>query len=307
MNDIRILTSGRLADEFYDLIKTEYPTIEVIKSDRNEVSELLPQVNAIAGFNFLSGQDLSHIKWIHSFGAGVDSFLSLELPEDTILTRTTGDMGIRIGEFCLAYLLAEIKSLFEIKQNQDQGIWEQQSTLDLNRLNVLILGTGSIGQGVAKVLKPLANTVNGVNTSNKSFEVFDKVHSWDSIKNPDDVDAVINTLPATEVTDSIVDGKFLSQFQNIIFINVGRGETVNDQELLDSISRGHVSKAILDVFRTEPLPKNSPFWQNHRIITSPHQSGITSIEDVQESFRLAYTAIEKGEKNHLFVDRAKGY
>ncbi len=307
--EYRMLTYGRLAEDFEAHVKSSYPEILITKAtSKSEIKSILPDVNAIAGFNFLTDEDVSGIKWIHAFGAGVDSYLKLEsLDPNTTITRTTGDLGKQMGEFCLTYILAEIRSIFTTYENQKIATWKQIPARSLADLNVLILGTGSIGQGIAQQLNGLVNKIIGLNRSGTSAAQFHDTYNWDSISQIQDIHVVISALPSTTETSSILDTAFFKLFNAVIFINVGRGDAVDENVLIEAINSGHVNNAILDVFPEEPLPKESNLWTNDRVLISPHQSGLTTIDDVTSCFKLAFNAMKRDERNNLFVDQEKGY
>ena len=307
--DYQILTSGRLSEQFVDFIRSEYPCFSVVRAEsQDEVNTLLPTANAIAGFNFITVEDISHIKWIHAFGAGVDSYLAIPtLESSTIITRTTGDLGRKMGEFCLAQILAELKSLFPLYENQRGKSWNQIPTNNLFDQKVLVLGTGSIGVGIAQQLQGHVKKITGLNRSKKPVDSFDETVSWDMIGDQQDFDIVVNTLPSTAATSAFLNEDFFKNFKNIIFVNVGRGDSVDENGLLRSIDLGHVRRAILDVFSIEPLPSGSPLWTNQNVTISPHQSGLTTIDDVASCFRLVYDALQQETTNDLFIDIKRGY
>ncbi len=267
----------------------------------------LQTVDAIAGFNFLPlNADVSHIRWIHSFGAGVDSFMQLEkLSKHTILTRSSGNMGDKIGMFCLAYLIAHTKGLLKVYENQKERKWSQIPTVDAKTLNVLILGTGTIGTGVARQLAPFANSITGLDNSGMTKAFFDQISTWESI--PSDIQVVINTLPSTPQTIGRLNEPFFKLFNSALFINVGRGDAVVEEDLILALERNWLQEAVLDVFETEPLPSDSSLWTHPKILISPHQSGITSADDLKMSFRSVYEAIGRGKRNELFVELDKHY
>ncbi|MEP5611467.1 MAG: NAD(P)-dependent oxidoreductase, partial [Cyclobacteriaceae bacterium] len=218
--EYRILTSGRLSGKFYDFIKVDFPSVEILKAEGRDIKSLLPEVNAIAGFNFIIDEDISHIKWVHAFGAGVDSYLRIpSLSHETIITRTTGDLGRKMGEFCLAQILAELKSLFPIYENQRSKSWNQIPTSNLYDQKVLVLGTGSIGEAIARQLGGQVKKIVGLNRSQRSVKSFDEIRNWDTLGDLSDVDVVIAALPSTRETSSSLDGNFFKKFNNAIFIN----------------------------------------------------------------------------------------
>ncbi|MEP1097408.1 MAG: D-2-hydroxyacid dehydrogenase [Cyclobacteriaceae bacterium] len=305
----RILTSGRLSSEFCDFVKNEYPDFSIVRAEsKDEILSLLPTADVLAGFNFLKGEDISHIKWIHAFGAGVDSYLKIpSLKQETTITRTTGALGSKMGEFCLSQILAEIKSLFPIYENQKRSIWKQIPTANLFDQEVLILGTGSIGSGIAKRLNGQVKKIIGLNRSQRPVESFDEIRTWVSLGDLSNIDVVIGALPSTSETSSVLGDDFFKKLNNVIFINVGRGDSVDEEALVKGIESGRVRRAILDVFAVEPLPKNSPLWSNESVTISPHQSGLTTIEDVGSSFQRSYEAIKNGKRNELFINTEKEY
>lgn len=306
--EYRILTSGRLADQFYKFVKANFPSIQVLKAAKQEIKSLLPEVNAIAGFNFLTEEDISHIKWIHAFGAGVDSYLRIpSLSRDTVITRTTGDLGRKMGEFCLAQILAELKSLFPLYENQRSKSWNQIPTSNLYDQKVLVLGTGSIGRGIAQQLQGHVKKIIGLNRSNSPVDSFDEIVTWETLGEQQDINVVIGALPSTSKTSTVLNADFFKKFENVIFINVGRGDSVDETGLLKSIELGHIRRAVLDVFSTEPLPAKSPLWINPKVTISPHQSGLTTIDDVAPCFKIAYQTMNEGTTNDLFIDREKEY
>lgn len=306
----KVLTNGKLATEFAASVNQHYADIEVLLArSQREVKLLLPKANAIAGFNFLGDENVSHLKWIHSFGAGVDAFFTNKsLAEEVVLTRTTGKLGVKIGEFCLSYLLADLRALLPTYGNQKEAHWEQLPTQNLYDKTILILGTGSIGSGIAQIMKGLCKQLVGLNSTGSSNELFDQVHDWESYKQiAKNVDIVVSALPSTEKTNAILNADFFAHFRRVLFINVGRGNALKEEVLLHSLHNGEVRRAVLDVFETEPLPKSSKLWSHEQVLVSPHQSGITSIDEVLECFGRAYEALKRGCSNELFVDIGKGY
>lgn len=166
MNSYRFATTGRLGQEFKSMIDNDYPAWHCTFFDNHKTLEAqLHNFNAFAGFSIPENIDISHIQWIHSFGAGVDFFTNQQLPSGVLLTRTAGDMGLRMAEYCLAYMLHEFKSIGVVHQHQQRKEWTPLLLKGLNTANVLIFGTGNIGSAVAQILQPLVKGVDGVNRS----------------------------------------------------------------------------------------------------------------------------------------------
>ena len=308
MTQFRFVTIGKLSEEFSNHVRGTYPELEIKRAnDKNELLRLLPESNAYAGFCELGNADVAHLKWIHSFGAGVDLFLkNMSIVQNKILiSRTSGQMGRQMGEYCLAHVLNWYQEIKIFDSAQKEGKWNQISTRRLFESNVLILGTGNIGSEIAKVLRPLVNSITGVNGRGQSQDDFYAAITIGDVSN--NYDVVINCLPETDVTKGLLGISFFEQFEGCIFINTGRGSAVVSTDLIQSLNKGHLSAAVLDVFEKEPLDKQSELWKHPFITITPHVSGVTTIEDVMSSFASAYQSMKEETQDKSFVKYDKGY
>lgn len=308
MNPYRFATTGRLGQEFKSLIDSHYPAFYCTYFETQEaLADQLHNYNAFAGFGLQTDIDISHMQWIHSFGAGVDAFMQLPLPEDILLTRTTGNMGTRMAEYCLAYMLFAFKSIDEVNQNQQQQKWAPFLLKDLNTAKVLIFGTGNIGSSIAQVLQPLVNKVDGVNRSGTHAEGLHEIYQLTKPINFGQYAIIINTLPNTPETKGLFDEQLFAACNGSLFINVGRGSAVVQHDLLQALDEGNITKAVLDVFEEEPLSPSSPLWSYPGVVVTPHHASKTTADDVASSFKRIIEAIKAGSTNDLFVDVSRGY
>ncbi|MBK6264728.1 hypothetical protein JKA74_06740 [Marivirga sp. S37H4] len=310
MNKKTLLTSGKLSKEFKGFIDKNYKEIKCLQTNNpDEIAEILPEADFVAGFNFLEGHNISHLKWIHSFGAGVDSFLKLPIKENCHLSKTTGKMGKRMAEYCLAFVLEDLKQLLTIHENQQNKKWSTPKQRYLFQQNVYILGTGYVGTEIAKLFNPLTTNVTGVNSGSSHASVFDQCYKWDDLKKvgiPDN-SIIINTLPLTAKTINLLDKDFFENLRNCMLVNIGRAGTIKETDLITALSNHNIRKAILDVFNEEPLSHNSPLWHHSGCIVTPHLAGPTSIEDVTESFTIAYNDMKRGRVGSQFVNKLREY
>jgi phosphoglycerate dehydrogenase-like enzyme len=310
MSKKNILTYGHLAEGFQTFIAEEYPELNcLLAKDKQEVNTLLPESHYVAGFNFLNKMDIGHLEWVHSFGAGVESFMNLDLPKNCALTKTKGKMGQRMSEYCLTYILQDLNRTDLYKINQSTKTWDQVVPKSLSKQSVIFFGTGNISTDIAQVLQPMVKNIVGINTSGKNKEFFDVCISFDKLDmgSLEANSIIINTLPATNNTKDLFNKNFFSEVKNILFINIGRGNSVNEEDLIEALDQKHLRQAVLDVFKQEPLPVESPLWDHPQCIVTPHISGITLLEDIKQSFKLAYEAIKTGEESKLIVNTEKGY
>ena len=305
----KVLTTGRLGKEFRDTIRNDKEHIEVLYTDEPSPADIAG-ADCLACFSVPDKVYISGIKWIHSFGAGADSFLRRnDFNPKITLTRTVGRLGLRMGEFCLCHILNFFQNTFRLYENKRVKKWETDYPVSLKEKTVLILGAGEMAKGIARLLHPFQTEVIGVNTSgSKTDNAFSTCIKFADVKSvASRVSCIVNTLPLSQYTEGLLNKQFFGQFQQSLFINVGRGKSVVAEDLISSLESSNVAYAVLDVFADEPLPVGSPLWEHPDIFISPHQSALTDIHDIVESFYEAYRLMQSGKRNYLFVDIERGY
>jgi len=313
MTSYQFATYGRLSTAFKSFIEHHYSdriTCDVFENEE-DLRQALPEYNAFAGFRLPAQSPVRKLQWIHSFGAGVDAFLEYKASYDTQLrlTRSVGNMGTRMAEYCLAYLLYDLKDIATCQQQQQQSLWQPLSLTDLFEQNVVVLGTGEIGESIIELIKPLCHRVVGVNRSGKHARLTAAIWRWEELLAQDlkNIDVVINTLPDTEQTKGIINVSLLEKLDNALLINVGRGRSLHIEALRKALTQDWLRLAVLDVFEEEPLPASCDLWSNERVIITPHHASRTTAEDVEESFQEVYDAILHQKPSSLIVDINRGY
>ena len=119
---------------------------------------------------------------------------------------------------------------------------------------------------------------------------------------------LVNLLPLTPQTENLLNRDTLSQLQTGAYlINIARGRHVVDEDLLSLLDSGQMAGATLDVFRTEPLPAEHPFWRHPRVTVTPHIAGRTVLQDTVQQIVAKIQTLQKGEPIEGLVDRARGY
>ncbi len=275
-----------------------------------ELSESdLRWADALAAFNLKGDLDYSHLKWVHSLGAGVDRFLYQKpWPENVLLTRTVCSFGQRIAEYCLSYILKDLQFHDEFHARQREKNWQPMTPKMLGEQKVIIYGTGEIGQETAKSLSQFGVEVYGVSLSGKPKEYFKEVLMVDShFGKLSEVDYLINTMPLTEQTAGFFDERVFEQVNDAGFINVGRGASVNEGALLSALNRKQLRFAVLDVFAVEPLPSEHPLWNHSGVVITPHISAVTTPEEGAACFLDTLRKLEERKPLGNVVDWNKGY
>ncbi|WP_208588792.1 D-2-hydroxyacid dehydrogenase [Gracilibacillus suaedae] len=271
--------------------------------------EDLDWADAFVSFKTRASYDYSKVKWVHSLGAGVDSFLFKKKWNDhVILTRTICSFGERISEYCLSYILKDLQYHDQFFHQKAEKDWRPITPKMLNESKVMIYGTGEIGQKIAQVLSFFGVEVYGVSWSGKQKEFLKKVYTVDThFALLNEMNYLINTLPLTEKTEHLFNKGIFSDLWSVGFINVGRGESVNELDLLQALDTGHVRFAVLDVFQAEPLPQVNPLWEHPNTMMTPHISAVTTAKEAVECFVDTLENIEKNRPLPNKVDVRKGF
>ena len=172
-----------------------------------------------------------------------------------------------------------------------------------------VLGLGVLGQRVAQSLAAFDFPVRGWSRSPRS------VPGVECFAGPEQFDAflaatcvLVNLLPLTRETENILDRRTLGKLRpGGYVINVARGAHLVDADLMAMLDSGHLAGAALDVFRTEPLPADHPFWQHPKVVVTPHTSARTLREESIAQIAGKIRALQRGEPIAGVVDRKKGY
>lgn len=222
----------------------------------------------------------SQLKWVQSISAGVDTLPLAEFQARGILVSNgSGIHSESITDHVIGVLYMYTRQLFRAQQAQ---LTHQWADLDggfkqLSELTVTIVGTGQIGTFLARRLQALGVTVLGINRTGHDQEPFTQTAALSKLHEITKTsDIVINILPLTSATTALYDHHFFAQFKpDAAFINVGRGESVVETDLIAALKQKQLAFAALDVTKTEPLPSDSPLWSVDNLLITPHISGYT--------------------------------
>jgi len=306
---MKIITHGKFGKELAEHYKNN--RIENLQIDYldNLTQEIIDQYDGWAAFSPPKNLEISHIKWIHSFAAGVDNYTRrTDLNPELILTKSVGDMARKMAEYCLAQIMLNAQNCLKLYDNQRSSSWLRYPPKMLRGEVVALLGTGFMAKGIADLLRAIGMKTTGINRNGNDSDNFDLTFSFAEFKkNPPAISYLISTLPSTPNNYHLLDDSFFGKFQKIHFINCGRGDVVDEDALLSALERGNISLASLDVFEQEPLAHESKLWNHPKIIISPHQASLTSCQDVLESFAIALEAVLNNQKCELKIDLKLGY
>lgn len=223
----------------------------------------------------LSIMKAPQLKWLHTFSAGVDSPFFIQLMERGVrLTNSSGATASPIAQTAILYMLALSRNVRAWFTHQDNKQWQRHDFNELDGARLGVIGMGPIGYEIARLGVALNMEVEAIRRTPVGDEPC-PTFGFDQLDNVlSRSDWVCVALPLTDNTKEIFNSQRFAQIKpGAHFINVGRGELVNEDALVDALQSHHLAGAALDVFATEPLPVESPLWQMPNVIVTPHSSG----------------------------------
>jgi glyoxylate/hydroxypyruvate reductase A len=224
---------------------------------------------------------LRGVRLISSVGMGVDHILGDPgLPAGVPVVRVvTPDMVAQVADYVLLAVLRIERESDRFDLLQRERRWERRLVARPGgKRCVGLLGLGAVGGSVARHLVALGFPVRGWSRSQHSVAGVRTHAGEDGLAEMlAETDILVCALPRTRETEGILDRRCFARLpRGAHIVNVGRGEHLVEEDLLEALDAGHLSGATLDVFRTEPLPPGHPFWQHQAIRITPHSAGLST-------------------------------
>ncbi|GER72476.1 D-2-hydroxyacid dehydrogenase [Weizmannia acidilactici] len=300
-------------------LNTNFPGIDFLAFRGIETAqEALGDAEVIATY----GEDLTEeivmplprLKWVMVFSAGIEKMpLDALRKKGVFVTNARGIHKIPMAEYTFGCLLRHAKSfdLFRIRQEKHE--WVPDAPLsEISGRCIMIVGMGAIGSEIARLAKAFGMKVIGVNTNGRKTENADEMYTPDTMVSAlNEADYVVSVLPSTKTTRHFyTKTHFEAMKPSAVWINIGRGDAVEPQVLIDALQSGKIAHAYLDVFDEEPLPPEHPFWKIENITITPHISSHSEhyLPRAMEIFRHnLHTYLTKGRDYINTVDLEKGY
>jgi glyoxylate/hydroxypyruvate reductase len=260
--------------------------------------------------------NLPNLAAIFSLGAGVDHMLSdTRLPDVPIVRMVDTDLTNRMSEYVVLHCLAHLRQLPKIVQDQRDHIWcENRRQSAAKDVTIGLLGIGVLGQDAARKLQFMGFPVIGWSRTPKDI---DSIPSFSGIEGLDTflgtADIVVCLLPLTPETRGFLNRSVFERMKKggplggPVLINAARGGIQVEEDILSCLNEGVLRAATLDVFETEPLPKDSPFWDHQNVIITPHNAAMSSPDAVAHQIVDQIHKMEAGQELDNLVDRNIGY
>lgn len=253
---------------------------------------------------------LSNLKFIQCMGAGVDHLLSNpETPPDVPIARIVHvDQIGGLVQFVTASILAWHRQLDLYRRLQLERTWAPSPRTPAAQRKVGVMGLGKFGSAVAQEMARQGFQTRGLSRSGRPIENIQVFAMTDISLFMSDLDAVICTLPLTPDTVGILSKSLFERMADGgHVINVGRGEHLVEADLIEAFKSGRIASASLDVFRTEPLPADSPLWAVPGVEITPHVATSVRLESAVEIVARNLRAAFSGAPISDLVDRHGGY
>ena len=270
------------------------------------------EIEMLAVSSYLPGEALQYpnLKVIQKTGAGVNNILDDDsLPASIHVTRLqTDSSGNEMAEYALAFVLQEQRHLRCYQRHQANQEWCSYPPRQAHNTTVAVLGLGRIGSVVAQRFVANGFRVSGWSRSPKALDGIDCHAGQDGLAAAlTAAEYVVSVLPSTPETRRLFDRNTFPLFNPAaIFINVGRGDQVDETDLIAALDADQLAGAVLDVMSAEPLPAQNPLWTHPKIQLTPHISGYhlgDAVADIAENYRR----LQRGQALLNLVDRELGY
>ncbi len=274
---MRLLVIGPPEFQPLDVLRREAPDVELaigtnadaLRRDARDADAVLiaPRFTSVLTELWL---DLGNVRWIHTLAAGVESLpFDLLRHSNILITNSRGLYADALGEFAIAAMLWFAKDLRRLIRNQDERRWQPYDVQRLEGQTVGIIGYGGIGHAVGRRAAALGMRVL---TTRRRRELGDPTIEEVIAESH----YVVMCTPLTPSTHRLMSRERIALMKpEAVFINIGRGRTVDEEALIDALQNNRIRGAALDVFEIEPLPPEHPLWQLDNVLISPHSADHT--------------------------------
>ena len=290
----------------------------------DEALRLIRDAEAYLGFGFSADllRAARRLRWVHSAAAGVGSVLDSGVGESSVLlTNSAGIHGPPIAEFVLAGVLHFLRGLDVAIAQQRRAVWSKDFFVtadsplrEISECRVLIVGVGGLGGETARRLTALGATCVGV----RRRPQLGAPAGFSAVVGPDGLDAelpsadvLVLAAPLTADTSELMTrDRLLRLPRGAIVVNVARGALLDEEALADLLESGRLRGAVLDVFRTEPLPADSRLWRLENALITPHVSPVSPgrfWSRQLDLFLSNWHRYDRGEPLLNLVDKHAGY
>jgi phosphoglycerate dehydrogenase-like enzyme len=256
-----------------------------------------------------------HLRWIQFTSAGVDHLWQPSLGEPHLtVTSAKGIHAYPMAEFVMSCLLVFTKGWRRLLRQQNEHRWNRFVLDEVHGKTIVLLGAGEIARGIARLAKVFGMHVIGVRRRESSEGLPPELDEHFSVSALEQLlprgDYIVASLPLTAKTRGLLNEQaFRAMKPSAIFVNVGRGRTVDQKALVRALQEGWIAGAALDVFEREPLSPDDPIWDVPNLLVSPHMGPDTPMYMERMTDLLCDQLLRYAESRPLrnVVDPQEGY
>lgn len=281
-----------------------------------ERMRLIPQAEILLTFPSTIKKHIAHaekLKWVFCLSAGVEELPFDELKKrQIVVSNASGVHAEQMSEHTLGIMIAFCREFHTMMKNQLANKWERIPDVDeLSGKTLCVIGTGSVGREIARKAKAFDMHVIGVKRTPAALADFDEIYPSERLCDAlQKADYVVMVTPLTEETYHMIGLRELQCMKkSAVLINIARGDTIDEEDLITALENGWIKGAGLDVFHEEPLPQESRLWKLDNVILTPHNSGLSRhyYQKCIALFADAYARFISGEGVLNQIDLEKKY
>lgn len=309
---------SEMKEQHKEWIRQVVPDVEIVYA-KNEAmlmeqttdADILITTLSDVAVNFCKGA--KSLKWVHNLFAGMDIIMNSEIAKTNVrLTRTKGTHGSPMSDTTLAFIFSFLRVIPTLIRQQDRKEWIKHVWAEeMIDKTIGIIGFGAIGEEVARKCKLLGFRVIATKRKPIQSPWVDEMYPASGLETVmKESDFVVVTIPSTPATAKYIGEKELRMMKKTAYyINIARGAVTDEEALVNVLQEGAIAGAGLDVFAVEPLPQDSPLWDMHNVIISPHMSA-DSPYYMDRAFKYFSENLWKfinGEEMMNEIDKSVGY
>ena len=250
-----------------------------------------------------------NLRAVLAMGAGVEQYTGPNMPDVPVVRLEEPSMSSEMAAFVTHWVVHFQKRMDVYLANQTDRTWQPEDYPTADELPIGILGFGRIGKRIGEVLHDLGFPINAWSRTG-NFEPW--ARSFAGVGELSDFlgasAAIVNVLPSTTATHKVMNAERFAQcHKGALFINLGRGATVDESALLAALDSGQVGNAVLDVTDPEPMEADNPLWSHPNVRITPHVAGFTVVGPATKVIAANVRRILNGEDPHPLLERGRGY
>lgn len=250
---------------------------------------------------------LPNLKWISSLGAGVDHLMAdSQIPTHLPITRIVDPFLARdMTNYVIMGIMMHQRSMLKHLENQKRKNWER---ITYEPLKVGVMGLGALGGHLSEKLVGLGFQVFGYSRTLKEIQGIKSYEKTGLDEFLSHSEVLVNLLPVTPQTTNILNKELFDALpKGSYLINVARGNHLVEEDLINALDNEHLSGALLDVFKEEPLPETNPLWDHAKVTITPHVASVTTPTSAIVLLLSNLSRLKKGEDLLHTVSLDQGY